>query len=245
MGPDKFQNITTILFDLDNTLINSKAAERIASDHVFNYLVMDGVRPPNARASVDKFLSSVRDEAPQGEAWRLLQWRHALGPAHATRAAASDALWRAAHTRALRPCTGVDDLLLALRHRFKVGLIVPRDAEEPRWGGSFDVVVGGGTSVGWAWLLEEACRRLDSAPLECALVTGGREEVVRMARRAGLGAVVRVEDGGAVEDADAVVRDVRDIPEVLPEGRGFTSRCQQRRLGFFHSLREEGWMNFG
>ena len=34
MAPNKFQDVTTILFDLDNTLINTKGADRLACEQV-------------------------------------------------------------------------------------------------------------------------------------------------------------------------------------------------------------------
>lgn len=37
MAPNKFQDVTTILFDLDNTLINTKGADRLACEQVTSF----------------------------------------------------------------------------------------------------------------------------------------------------------------------------------------------------------------
>lgn len=223
-------------------------------------MLTDGVRRSVARDAVDKFFASLPTNPlppSDSDSFHLLQWRGALGPARAPKAPQAAALWRETRSKNLRPVPGIEDFLLGLRGRYKLGLVAPggprarQEIESLGLGPFFDALVV--KEADSREIFEEAFRRLDVVSMECALVCSD-SSAKRAASRC-CGVTVFVDGEGATTSAredeeeegipDFVIREVRQLPDLLPERRGFSSLCQDRRLGFFHSLRDEGWTSVG
>lgn len=261
MAPNKFQDVTTILFDLDNTLINTKGADRLACEQVCQYLQNCNVRRSTAQEAVDKFYEFVR-QTPQDpsnedgdvDAWRLMLWKQALGPGIASKAPAAYGMWKDARTRHMRLGSELEDLLLELGKRYKLGLLT-NGPSSSQWDKIrhvnalqyFDVVIVSGDikhakpSVA---IFEEAFRRLDSASLECVMVGDRLDTDIKGAVRSNCAAAVWVSDSDTpLEDVhpspDFRISHVRELVDLLPERKGFSSLCNDRTIGVFHSLREE------
>ncbi|KFM82839.1 N-acylneuraminate-9-phosphatase, partial [Stegodyphus mimosarum] len=261
MAPNKFQDVTTILFDLDNTLINTKEADRLACEQVSQYLQNCCVRRSTAKTAVDKFYDLVR-EAPQDpsnedsdvDEWRLLLWKQALGPILSGKAPTAYSIWKEARARYMHMGPELEDLLLELRKHYKLGLLTngPSSCQWEkirRVNGLmyFDAILVSGDikhakpSVA---IFEEAFRRLDASSLECVMVGDRLDTDIKGGLRSNCAATVWVTNSDIpLEEArpkpDFKISHVRELVDLLPERKGFTSLCKDRSLGVFHSLRDD------
>ncbi|XP_054719093.1 N-acylneuraminate-9-phosphatase-like [Uloborus diversus] len=241
----------------------SPQLEKIPSNYfeVFQYLQNCNVRRSTAREAVDKFYSFVR-ETPQDpsnedgdvDAWRLMLWKQALGPGLSARASTAYAIWKEIRTRHLCLGAELEDLLLELRKCYKLGLITngPSSAQWDKIrrvnaSNYFDVIIVSGDvkhAKPSPAIFEEAFRRLDASSLECVMVGDRLDTDIKGAMKANCAVTVWVSDSDAsLEDVhpkpDFKVSHVREILDLLPESKGFSSLCKNRTLGVFHSLRDD------
>ncbi|GIX94838.1 hypothetical protein CEXT_303991 [Caerostris extrusa] len=262
MCVNKFQDVTTILFDLDNTLINTKAADQFACEQVSHYLRGQGVRRTTAQEVVEKFYQYVRDtpqnpidENGDADAWRLLLWRQALGPSLSTWASSCYSVWCEARARRLHLPADVHDLLLELRRRYKLG-VVTNGPSSCQWekirrlpAHLFDAIVVSGDVLRkkpCPAIFEEAFRQLDSAPQECAMIGDRLDTDIAGAVAANCAVTILLRPPEVTPTTDEedpqpdfIISHLREIPDLLPERKGFSFLCQSRSLGVFHSLRED------
>ncbi|GFQ80340.1 n-acylneuraminate-9-phosphatase [Trichonephila clavata] len=229
---------------------------------VSQYLQSSGVRRSTSQEVVNKFYQYVRD-TPQNpsdensdvDAWRLLLWRQALGPGLATRAPTAYSMWCETRARHLHLASDIQDLLLQLRRHYKLG-VVTNGPSSSQWekirripAHFFDAVVVSGDvlqSKPCPAIFEEAFRRLDSAPQECAMVGDRLDTDIAGAVRANCSVTVLLCPDGATEldednepRPDFIITHLRELLDLLPEKKGFSFLCQNRNLGVFHSLRED------
>ncbi|XP_015928753.1 N-acylneuraminate-9-phosphatase [Parasteatoda tepidariorum] len=261
MGLNKFQNVTTILFDLDNTLINTKGADRLACQQVSQYLQNCGIRRSTAREVVDKFYNLIREQPhdPNNEdgdvdAWRVLLWKQALGPGLSTKASIAYSMWKESRTIHLKFDLALQNMLVELRKHYKLGLIT-NGPSSSQWekirkvNGSifFDAIVVSGDvkhSKPGVAIFEDAFRILDSSSLECVMVGDNLNTDIKGGIRANCAATVWISDEGLPDregcpKPDFQVSNVTDIMDLLPERKGFSFLCQDRSVGLYHSMRDE------
>lgn len=228
---------------------------------VCQYLQNSNVRRSTAREAVDKFYDLIR-QTPQDpsnedgdvDAWRLMLWKQALGPGLASKAPVAYAMWKDARARHLRLGSDLEDILLELRKHYKLGLIT-NGPSSSQWDKIrrinalqyFDAIIVSGDvkhakpSVA---IFEEAFRRLDASSLECIMVGDRLDTDIKGAIRANCAAAIWVNDSDtSLEDVhpmpDFKISHVRELVDLLPERKGFSSLCQDKAVGMFHSLRDE------
>lgn len=231
------------------------------SFQVCQYLQNSNVRRSTAREAVDKFYDLIR-QTPQDpsnedgdvDAWRLMLWKQALGPGLASKAPVAYAMWKDARARHLRLGSDLEDILLELRKHYKLGLIT-NGPSSSQWDKIrrinalqyFDAIIVSGDvkhakpSVA---IFEEAFRRLDASSLECIMVGDRLDTDIKGAIRANCAAAIWVNDSDtSLEDVhpmpDFKISHVRELVDLLPERKGFSSLCQDKAVGMFHSLRDE------
>lgn len=262
MGLNKFQNVTTILFDLDNTLINTKGADRLACEQVSQYLQTYDIRRSKAQEAVTKFYNYVREtpqdpnnESADVDEWRLMLWKQSLGPGLSAKAPTAYAIWKEARARHLKLAPELENLLLELRKHYKLGIITngPSDCQWEKIRrlnatSFFDAIVVSGdvkhAKPGTA-IFEEAFRRLDSSSLECVMVGDRLDTDIKGAVRANCAATVWISPDGDMPTEEGCpkpdfrISDLREIVDLLPERNGFSFLCQDKSLGMFHSLRDD------
>lgn len=230
------------------------------------YLQNCSVRRSIAREAVDKFYDLVRqtphdpsDEYGDVDAWRLMLWKQALGPGLASKAPAAYSMWKDARARNMKLGSELEDLLLELRKHYKLGLLT-NGPSSTQWDkikrinalSYFDAIIVSGDikhakpSVA---IFEEAFKRLDSSSLECIMVGDRLDTDIKGAIRSNCAAAVWVNDTDTpLEDVnprpDFKISHVRELVDLLPERKGFSSLCKDRTIDVFHSLREEPqpWM---
>lgn len=181
-------------------------------------------------------------------------WKQALGPRLSSKAPVAYSMWKDARARHLKLSSELENLLLELRKHYKLGLLT-NGPSSSQWdkihrvnaSNYFDAIVVSGDikhakpSVA---IFEEAFRRLDASSLECAMVGDRLDTDIKGALRSNCAAAVWVNDTDAALDdvhprPDYKISHVRELVELLPERKGFSSLCKDRTIGVFHSLRDE------
>lgn len=261
MGGSKLQDVNAILFDLDNTLIDTKGADRQACEEVCQTLQNYGVRRSIAREIVDKFYEFIRarpqdpsNENGDVDSWRTMLWQHALGPKLANFSETLYQLWKDERMKRIQFTSELENQLVELRKHYKLGLITngPSSAQwekihKVNAQSFFDAIIVSGDihkEKPSPAIFEEMFRRLDVSSLECLMVGDRLETDIKGAIRSNCAASVLISSSEDPLDTmhprpDFKVEHVRDLFDLLPERNRFVSLHSAKSLGFFHSLRDE------
>lgn len=261
MGRSKLQDVNAILFDLDNTLIDTKGADRLACEEVYQTLQNYGVRRSLAREVVDKFYEYVRAK-PQDpshdnadvDSWRTMLWQQALGPKLANLSENMYLLWKEERMKRIQFTSELENQLVELRKHYKLGLITngPSSAQwekihKVNAPAFFDAIVVSGDihkEKPSSAIFDEMFRSLDVSSLECLMVGDKLETDIKGAIRSNCAASVLVSSSNdSLDDMhprpDFKIEHVRELFDLLPERNRFASLHSAKSLGFFHSLRDE------
>lgn len=262
MERDKFQDVTTILFDLDNTLINTKGANRLACDQVIHNLQSWDVRRTIAREIADKFYQLIREspfnpvaEDTDVDTWRTLLWKQALGPKLSNLATMAYSTWNEYFMKQIRLSQELEDILIGLRKHYKLGLLT-NGPSIPQWEkirkvngqAYFDVIVVSGDihhKKPSPAIFEVAFRHLDVSSLQCVMVGDNLDTDIKGGKKANCAATVWVSDDPSPKDRvrpqpDFKISHVRDLVGLLPPERtSFSSLCNEKSITRFHSLRDD------
>uniref|UniRef100_A0A4D5R9V3 N-acylneuraminate-9-phosphatase n=1 Tax=Scolopendra viridis TaxID=118503 RepID=A0A4D5R9V3_SCOVI len=136
---EKLQSIRAILFDLDNTLIETRGADKKAVEKIRQYLYDHGVPEECARELVGEYLKCFRanpqDPIPGRtdlDSWRKLLWAYALGPDWDYLLDKVYPLWKKTRFENLLFSDQVRSMLKSLRKRYKLALIT-NGPSEAQW----------------------------------------------------------------------------------------------------------------
>lgn len=246
--------VTTIFFDLDNTLIPTRKGDAKACSKIADLLHNEYKLSRNLANSVSTtFLSSYRrcpdnPDLPLAQ-WRTQMWENALPSGHKQLAAQLYRRWAEYRTRYLSPSSEIISMLQTLRLQYLLG-IVTNGPSASQWekidrlalGRYFDCILVS-SDLPWAKpdrnIFYAACHYLGVRPEECVMIGDKLETDIQGGLESKLAATIwlplpkdlrlsydkSLADMAGLVHPDYIVENVLDLPSVLPLA---TSFCQQR-----------------
>lgn len=246
-GSTSKPHITTIFFDLDNTLIPTRKGDAKACSKVAEFLIADhGVPRDLAAEAATSFLTALR-RCPDNPSYPLIQWRTQLwtdclpaGWRHLAPQVYSR--WLEYRTRYLTPSADILAMLETLRRRYQLGVITngPSAAQWEKvdrlgMGRFFDCILVS-SDLPWAKpdrnIFYAACHYLGVRPEQCVMIGDKLETDVQGGVESKLGITVWLPlpkdlhlahdkiDLSELEDhirPDYIVHNVLELPSILPE----------------------------
>uniref|UniRef100_A0A1Q3FI31 N-acylneuraminate-9-phosphatase n=1 Tax=Culex tarsalis TaxID=7177 RepID=A0A1Q3FI31_CULTA len=241
------KQITTIFFDLDNTLIPTRKGDAKACSKVAEYLIADhGVPRELATEAATNFLTALR-RCPDNPSFTLAQWRtqmwtDCLPAAWRHLAPQVYSRWLEYRTRYMTPSEDIFAMLETLRRRYQLGIITngPSAAQWEKvdrlgMGRFFDCILVS-SDLPWAKpdrnIFYAGCHYLGVQPEQCVMIGDKLETDVQGGVEAKLGITVWLPlpkdlqlahdkiDLSELDDhirPDFIVHDVLDLPSILPE----------------------------
>lgn len=239
--------ITTIFFDMDNTLIPTRKGDAKACSKVAEYLIADhGVPRELATEAATNFLTAYR-RCPDNPSvplahWRTQLWTDCLPVAWRHLAPQVYSRWVEYRTRYLKPSADILAMLETLRRRYQLGIITNGPSASQwekvdRLGLShlFDCILVS-SDLPWAKpdrnIFYAACHYLDARPEQCVMIGDKLETDVQGGVESKLGITVWLPlpkdlqlahdkiDLSELEDhirPDFIVHNVLDLPSILPD----------------------------
>ncbi|XP_076321590.1 N-acylneuraminate-9-phosphatase isoform X1 [Tachypleus tridentatus] len=255
LGREKLRDISTILFDLDNTLIDTRGIALRACKEVSRYLCENGMRDIAAEMSSKKFFEHLckmpEDPGPTQmdvDQWRTLLWVQALGPKYQFFAREAYDIFKTKTMSNFKLSRDVENMLLDLRKHYKLGLIT-NGSSKAQWAKVesidgkqyFDVIlVGGDYNQGkpHATIFEKAFQALDVSPKDCIMVGDNLWSDIFGGIQAGVMAtvwIVRNEDGYKELDyqPDYKLRNICELLDLLPAQGSFSGLRTKRSFEFY------------
>nr|XP_019541946.2 N-acylneuraminate-9-phosphatase [Aedes albopictus] len=246
--------ITTIFFDLDNTLIPTRKGDAKACGKIADLLHKEYDLPRDLATEVSTtFLTSYRrcpdnPDVPLAQ-WRIQLWEDALPSGRKHLAALVYPRWVEYRTRYLAPSPEIISMLQTLRLQYLLG-IVTNGPSASQWekidrlalGRFFDCILVS-SDLPWAKpdrnIFYAACHYLGVRPEECAMIGDKLETDIQGGLESRLAATIwlplpkdlrlmhdkSLADMGDLAHPDYIVESVLDLPLVLPL---VTSFCGQR-----------------
>ncbi|XP_001662479.2 N-acylneuraminate-9-phosphatase [Aedes aegypti] len=246
--------ITTIFFDLDNTLIPTRKGDAKACGKIADILHNEYDLPRDLATEVTiTFLTSYRrcpdnPDIPLAQ-WRTQMWEDALPAGRKHLAPELYPRWVEYRTRYLAPSPEIISLLQTLRLQYLLG-IVTNGPSASQWekidrlalGRYFDCILVS-SDLPWAKpdrnIFYAACHYLGVRPEECAMIGDKLETDIQGGLESRLAATIwlplpkdlrlmhdkSLADMGGLAHPDYIVESVLDLPSVLPLT---TSFCGQR-----------------
>lgn len=246
--------ITTIFFDLDNTLIPTRKGDAKACSKIADILHNEyGLQRELATEVSTTFLTSYRrcpdnPDLPLSQ-WRTQLWEDALPSGRKHLASELYPRWVEYRTRYLAPSAEIISMLQTLRLQYLLG-IVTNGPSASQWekvdrlalGRYFDCILVS-SDLPWAKpdrnIFFAACHYLGVQPEECVMIGDKLETDIQGGLESKLAATIwlplpkdlRLMHDKSLADLDDqvqpdyIVENVLDLPEVLPLT---TSFCQQR-----------------
>lgn len=241
------RRITTIFFDLDNTLIPTRKGDAKACSKVADYLIADhGVPRELATEAATNFLTALR-RCPDNPNFSLIQWRtqmwsDCLPAAWRHLAPQVYSRWLEYRTRYMTPSEDIFAMLETLRRRYQLGIIT-NGPSAAQWekvdrlglGPFFDCILVS-SDLPWAKpdrnIFYAACHYLGAQPEQCAIIGDKLETDVQGGVESKLGITVWLPlpkdlqlahdkiDLSELDDhirPDFIVHNVLDLPSILPE----------------------------
>lgn len=236
----QLDSVSTVLFDLDNTLISTRKADQAATEEVFAHLCFCGVPESWAKQVVEKFYQCLRinpEDPVKGrtdlDTWRTLLWAYALGPTYAHLARDVFPMWKSTRLANIDFNTETLEFLEALRSNYKLGLIT-NGSSEAQWekikhlgaNDMFDVILVGGDHAEQkpaASIFEKAFRTLDVQPHECIMVGDMLNTDIQGGINAGVAATVWIplqECENPDPKPDYVFKNLGELLPILGVGSG-------------------------
>ncbi|XP_046402037.1 N-acylneuraminate-9-phosphatase [Ischnura elegans] len=237
--------VSTIFFDLDNTLIQTRKGDKLACEKLVEVLHSEyGIPHQQAVQASQTFLQNFRlcTENPTMSLneWRHLLWAQALGNDYKSIAGEVSLLWAKLRYECLAPPSAVRALLRQLHRRhFHLGLIT-NGPSRAQWekvhrldlARLFDVILVSG-DLPWekpnAHIFHEACRLLGVPPSACLMVGDKLETDIQGGKEAAFGATVWVLPSKANGNGlgnhprpDYTLEKVTDILRLLPPTANWT-----------------------
>ncbi|XP_055618391.1 N-acylneuraminate-9-phosphatase isoform X2 [Toxorhynchites rutilus septentrionalis] len=248
--------ITTIFFDLDNTLIPTRKGDAKACSKIADLLHNEhGLPRELATESSTTFLASYRrcpdnPDVPLTQ-WRTQMWKDALPVSHKHLALQLYSRWTDYRTRYLAPSADIISMLQTLRHRYLLG-IISNGSSAGQWekidrlalSRFFDCILVS-ADLPWAKpdrnIFNAACHYLGVQPEECAMIGDKLETDVQGGVESKMGATIwlplpkdlQLMHDKTLDDLDEhirpdfVVENVLDLLSVLPQSTGGSIRQQR------------------
>ncbi|XP_017776576.1 PREDICTED: N-acylneuraminate-9-phosphatase [Nicrophorus vespilloides] len=248
----KIANISVIFFDLDNTLITTRKADKLACNKLSEILWEKyEVQVETSIAICSKYLKAFRKcpDNPSVElhAWRRKLWMQALGDEYTAIAGEVYLKWLQLRYHYLALTPDVQMLLKKLRLHFRLGLITNgpscaqwEKVERLNLKGYFDLIVVSG-DLPWEKpqheIFHEACRYLGVEPGECLMVGDKLETDILGGKQANLAGTVWIPlvtdspERAADFHPDFIISKVTDLPGLLPQRTAPVFR-QQKNVVF-------------
>ncbi|XP_063905215.1 N-acylneuraminate-9-phosphatase [Zophobas morio] len=229
--------ISTILFDLDNTLIATRKADKQTCAQLAQILWEKWAIPVDLASAASKAYLRAFRKCPENlsmslDAWRRLLWAQALGDQYNKYAGDVYQTWLQLRYDHLALSSDVKTLLQKLRQHYFVGLIT-NGTSRAQWEKIsllhlekfFDVVVVSG-DLPWEKphrkIFHVACDYLGVEPQQCIMVGDKLETDILGGLEANLGGTVwvplsSIEMGEEDPRPDYVLKNVIDLPSLLPK----------------------------
>lgn len=225
--------VTTIFFDLDNTLILTKQGDKKTCDKVCNILVEKYQLPLNfASHACSTFLQNFRLCPHNPELniveWRILLWREALKE-HARIAEEVYRLWLKLRYKNLALSHDVTSMLKKLHFNYSLGLIT-NGTSSSQWEKVvhlnlrpyFDCILVSGD---YPWekphqnIFLKACKLLGVEPHNCIMVGDKLETDILGGKKANLAATVWISESLQLQNShlrpDFILTSVTELPRLL------------------------------
>lgn len=203
----QLKSVTTILFDLDNTLIPTKHGDKKAIEKTARIL-MDKYRMPEEEAAsvTQVFLRNFRlcphNENEKIDEWRVFLWTNALTDQYKWAAKEIYAEWIRLRYECLAPGSGVISMLKKLRSKYSVGLITNgttasqwEKIDQLKLRSYFDCILVSG-DLPWEKpdknIFYRACELMSVNPSDCIMVGDKMETDIIGAKAAGVLATVLI-----------------------------------------------------
>ncbi|CAL8092446.1 unnamed protein product [Orchesella dallaii] len=232
--------ISAILFDLDNTLIETRKADTITCQKISEIMTREMDIPVlDAKKACDTFLRRFRrcPENPrmQLDEWRLLLWIEALGEEYEDVAEVIYLKWRKLRYRHLALSETKLNMLRSLHKQYQLAL-VSNGPSHSQWekirelkiAEHFDTIVVSG-DLKWEKpqpeIFHRACTKLGVEPFECLMIGDKIETDIMGGFQAEIGITMWVlpPEGAPAEKPypppDFIVADVMELPGILQSGK--------------------------
>ncbi|XP_046628267.1 N-acylneuraminate-9-phosphatase [Neodiprion virginianus] len=233
--------ITTVLFDLDNTLIETRKGDSLACRKLSEELTQEYGVPQELSSKVTTgYLKQFR-KCPDNpkyslDAWRISLWSKALGESYSYLNKAVYERWLELRYHYLALTGDTVSMLLQLRKKYLIGLITngPSNAQWEKiqklsLNQYFDLILVSG-DLPWEKpdprIFEEACQCLKVTPAECIMVGDKLETDIQGGIEAGLGGTVWIPTTekprlcAGDPKPDVTIKHATDIYSVLNRGPG-------------------------
>lgn len=232
--------ISAILFDLDNTLIETRKADIITCQKISEILTREMDIPVlDAKKSCDNFLRRFRrcPENPRMplDEWRLLLWIEALGEDNEDVADEIYVKWRKLRYRHLALSEAKLNMLRSLHKQYQLALVTngPSHSQwekirELKLAEHFDTIVVSG-DLKWEKpqpeIFHRACTKLGVEPFECLMIGDKIETDIVGGFQAEIGITMWVlpPEGAPAEKPnpppDFILADVLELPGILQSGK--------------------------
>lgn len=228
--------IFAIFFDLDNTLIATRKADKLACNKLADLLTENYGVPCDVASSVcASYLKAFRkcpdNPAVNIDEWRHLLWTQALDDEYAHLANEIYVKWLQLRYHYLAMSPDVKSLLIKLRQHYLLGLITngPSCAQWEKvkrldLQSYFDVILVSG-DLPWekpnSKIFEQACQYLGVEPQNCIMVGDKLETDIQGGIEAHLGSTVWIPLAEADLDEkdpcpDYTITSVTELPTLLP-----------------------------
>jgi N-acylneuraminate-9-phosphatase len=243
------KGISAILFDLDNTLIATRKADKQTCTKLAQLLWEKWAVPLDLAVAASKAYLRAFRKCPENlsmslDAWRRLLWTQALGDQYNKFAGEVYQLWLQLRYDHLALTADVQNLLHKLRQHYMVGVIT-NGTSRAQWEKIrrlhlekyFDVVLVSG-DLPWEKphrkIFHVACEYLGVQPQQCIMVGDKLETDILGGSEANLGGTVwvplaNIEMGEEDPRPDYVLENVTDLPNLLPKNPKVPSFRQQFR----------------
>ncbi|XP_058812138.1 N-acylneuraminate-9-phosphatase [Topomyia yanbarensis] len=250
--------ITTIFFDMDNTLIPTRKGDAKACSKIADLLLNEHDLPRDQAVAISiTFLTALRrcpdnSDMPLAQ-WRTQLWMDALPAGHKHLAQKLYSRWLEYRTRYLTPSPEVISMLKTLRRHYLLG-IISNGPSAAQWekidrlalNRYFDCILVS-SDLPWAKpernIFYAACHYLGVQPDECAMIGDKLETDVQGGIETKLGATIwlplpkdlRLGHDKTLADLDEhirpdfIVESVLDLPSVLPRQPALLRRHPQQQ----------------
>jgi len=232
------KNISVIFFDLDNTLIPTRKADKIACNKLSEILWEKYAIPLEYSKQIcTNYLRAFR-KCPDNptmslDNWRCLLWTQALGDQYSHMAGDIYLKWLHLRYHYLALTPEIQSLLNKLHNNYLLALITngPSRAQWEKINklnlkNFFDLILVSG-DLPWEKpqheIFDEACMFLGVSPQQCLMVGDKLETDILGGLNAKLGGTVWVPLGTGADDncndyiPDYIVEKVTDLPTILPK----------------------------